>query len=264
MRKYITGLEWDNFFRMDDERYILKNNKSFLTWYRELEKDGFYFKLNLEQMQNLIDKIALFFEFKYPDNMLLVDKREGNCFNQCKGISKKLDINQLKYRFYNDYVSFLECNYQGYLVIRKKKKLELYELGWYLIQINNDGTLNEFDLVGLKEECFIDDITGIKTVEDLLVRFREEKSVADYSEVEKCVWSHQVDIQIRNAILRLIPFRLIYSSTSSPLLGYERAKSFMRMFHQEYGIYFDMEELEEILNRDYTKHPHFYKIKQRY
>ena len=59
MRKYITGLEWDNFFRMDDERYILKNNKSFLTWYRELEKDGFYFKLNLEQMQNLIDKIAL-------------------------------------------------------------------------------------------------------------------------------------------------------------------------------------------------------------
>ena len=219
------------------------------------------FTLNLKQMQKLIDDIALFFEFKYPDNMLLENNKEYDVFNQCKEIALKLDMDQLKYHLAHDYVLFLECYYWRYLFL-ERKTANWHELNRTLLRILDDGTLNKWDLEGLVMEHFLNDGEGIETIEDLFVRLRKENNGVDTLEVERCIMSHKKDIQMRNMVLKLIPFRLIYSSRSSPMLGYERAKNFMRMFEKEYDIHFDTEELEEIMNRDYSEKKKVCKVKK--
>ena len=46
---------------------------------------------------------------------------------------------------------------------------------------------------------------------------------------------------------------MIYSDNSSPIYNYPRAKSFIIMFNKEYKLNMTCDEIDEIMNRDYTK-----------
>lgn len=255
----MTGLEIDNFYKLDDKRYILEENKEFLKWYRDMLKNEFHPILDLKQMQKLINSIVLFFEFKYPDSMLcdtMYSVSLGNEFMKCRDISEKLGMEQLKYRLKRDYVQFLDCSYRNYLFLHKFRN-DLCELSIVDIEVHSDGSLKKNNLQELNDNKFLSDIKGIETIEDLLLRFQEEEANVDYSELKRVVLFHRNSVALRNKILQLIPFALVYSSNTLPKMGYKRAKSFMRMFHQEYGIDFDYDELDEIMNRDYSKKSSF-------
>lgn len=253
----MTGKEWDNFELSDKKEYILTENKDFLMWYHMKLLKGYRFTLSIENMQDLINKIVAFYEFKYHDNMLKEIKyscyfEDKIDFLNTKEIAKKLDISELKYRLHNDYRYLLEPSYNSMIkIIKETDNILLMNKSVYL-HIEKDGTLWHYDVKRLKEKQIIDNIDGIKTINDLykkLLNINDDN--IDYSELEDLINNHKIKLELREKILNLIPLALIYSG--GPDYGYIRAKSFIRMFNKEYGLNLDTTRIDEIASKDYSQ-----------
>lgn len=251
----MTGLEWDNFRKLDSEEYIILKNEDFLKYYQEKCTKGYYPILNLNEIQGLIYKITEFFEFKYPEEIFnrlhyQIIKEEEN-FDECIKIAKKLDIDQLKYRLSHRQLRFLECNYAPYIKLKRPNK-KLYEWGSCDVRVDFEGKIDPNYLDVLKAEGFLKDIEGINRVEDLLGRYKGIETTIDYSELEKLVEDHKISVALRNKVLELTMLNLLYSKNTHPRNGYVRAKRFMRMFNKGYDLDLNMEKLDDIMSVDYS------------
>ena len=65
----MTGLEIENFYSSNEEKYILEKNKEFIELYKEMLKKGLHPIINISQMQEMIYDIVSFYEFKYPSEL---------------------------------------------------------------------------------------------------------------------------------------------------------------------------------------------------
>lgn len=251
----MTIYEAENFYNQDEQNYILNQNKKIINFIDDKKNDGIHLDLNIEQLQQLIDSIVIFFEFKYP-NSFLHDLRyqsndENERFKTCQTISNQLDISQLKYHLHHDAVNFLECSYSNMVEITKEKK-NSWDLTNLIININSNGEIDVDDLNNLKEFKFLDNIEGLHLASDLLGRFIESPIDVNYSNLTKAINKHKANIKLRNMILELIPLKLIYSNSTLPEYGYIRAKNFVRMFNKEYNLKLELNEVDEIMKRDYS------------
>ena len=213
----MTGLEFNNFMSLDKRKYILEENKEFLKWYSEMEKQGFKSFINICQMQDLINQITMFYEFKYPN--VLFDSMRYNinleACNKAKEISKMLDFEQLKFRLYHDYVQFLECSYQHHVTLNTPK------IGWgnldsMMVRISSNGEVDKYDLNCLKEYNFIDDIEEIERIEDLYGRFESIDTDVDYSELKRWIYLHKYYVSLRNRVLNLVKMNFLFKKNKSP------------------------------------------------
>ena len=93
-------------------------------------------------MQRFIDKVVMFFEFKFHNNLLneSANYEKDEQFARSKEIAKMLDINELKYRLHHDEVQFLECYYPFMITLKKKG---LYDFSNANIFVRKDGSINE-------------------------------------------------------------------------------------------------------------------------
>lgn len=250
----MTGTELENFYETDDRRYKLVENTEFMQWDYDMKiNHSFTPIINLGQQQRLIDEIVMFYEFKYPSEMFDAFKYESKFLenrNTIK-IAKMLGLEQLKFRLPHDYVQFLECNYWNYVTLKRPKK-NMWELSDISIRVNPNGEIDSINLENLKENHFIDDINGIDRIEDLYGRFESIDTDVDYSELKRCIQMHKYNVTLRNKILNLIPYALVYSKNTLPKEGYIRAKSFVRTFNREYNLKINLDELEENINRSYS------------
>lgn len=250
----MTILEYENFHKADDERYILNKNNDF-THYEWIMKRSCDFApiINRDKMQDLINKIVMFYEFKYPNYLLstLQHSFEQEEVKNALEIAKMLDFEELKSRLHHDYIQFLECSYGGHICLKKPRK-HLWELTEKSIRVDSDGIIEPYDLESLEEYQFLDDITGITRIEDLYGRYHSIDTNVDYSALTRWVEKHRFNLKIRNKVLNVIPFAFIYSKSTFPEYGYIRAKSYIRTFNREYKLKMDLEEIDEIMNRDYS------------
>lgn len=247
----MTGLEWENFEKYDNKEYIVEQNTEFIKYYKEKLKEGYYPVLDLNEIQNLIDKLAMFFEFKYPEEMFdastYPDGTKKEVFHKCSKIAKKLDIEQLKYRLTHKELYFLDCEYPIYFTLKRPKKL--FKSDNSMVRIESDGKIDPFELENLKFDGFIENIDGITRVEDLLGRYFGQETNIDYSELERAITNHKNSVAIRNKVLEMTMQKMLYSS--SPEHGYVRAKRFMKMFNKEYNSGLSMKKLDYIMSIDY-------------
>lgn len=78
------------------------------------------------------------------------------------------------------------------------------------------------------------------------------KNKLDYSELRACIYDHDSDLELRHGVLQLVAIKLLYSRNTVPERGYERAKRFINEFNDALGLTLSTDEIDEILNRDYT------------
>lgn len=250
----MTGLEIENFYKLNEEKYILEKNKEFIELYKDMLKKDLHPMLDLSQMQQLIYDIVSFYEFKYPsvllDSINYTSSQEE--IENTKEIAAMLDINQLKFRLYHDYVQFLDCPYWHYVKIKKAKDTYPYKT-YVLLFMNEDGIIQQNSLEELKFGGYLKDVENIDYIVDVYEKLLKDNMDVDYSQIEKCIQTHEHNLVLRNEFLKLIPYAMIYSSNSLPENGYIRAKSFVREFNREYQLNMDLNEIEEIINRDYSE-----------
>lgn len=250
----MTGLEIENFYKLNEEKYILEKNKEFIELYKNMLKKDLHPMLDLSQMQQLIYDIVSFYEFKYPsvllDSINYTSSQEE--IENTKEIAAMLDINQLKFRLYHDYVQFLDCPYWHHVKIEKAKDTYPYKT-YVLLFMNEDGIIQQNSLEELKFGGYLKDVENIDYIVDVYEKLLKDNMDVDYSQIEKCIQTHEHNLVLRNEFLKLIPYAMIYSSNSLPENGYIRAKSFVREFNREYQLNMDLNEIEEIISRDYSE-----------
>lgn len=247
----MLGIEYENFKKLNKQEYIVKKNPKFLSQYREMKKKKFYTILDLDEIQDLINRITYFYEFKYPSNMLnrvdwssLADDPE---LASCIQLSRLLDMKQLQYRLHHDQLRFLECSYGGMIALSKKTDL-CYHVE---VKIDSVGKIDEIDLTYLKECELLDDIQGIESAEDLYKVCQRYSQMIDYQDLERHIHNHKDNISLRNETLNLTMLSLLYANGDLPFGGYIRAKSFMRMFNKEYDANLNMSRLDDIMSIEY-------------
>ena len=257
-----------DFYKKDNKSYELKRNKEFLNWLKNQIKNGYSCSLEIEEMQELIDNIAKWYEFKYPEKSFEKDKS-----NNIESITDLMSVEQFLFRLPSSQLSLLNGDYRAHGYSRK----EIYRNG---------------DLVGYKPIIFIhiDRKTGINpyieklptflifadintgdilksrdldeyvnkeesiNLEELLKIYDEKYTESlDFSELSEVINNHKVDMELRKKLLKLAALKILYSKNTTPARGYERAKNFIIEFRKKLDIALSKKEIEEIINEEYIK-----------
>lgn len=272
----MTIAQAEKFYEQDTKKYDISKNKELLTWLKSSIKNGYHSFIDIEQLQELIDNIAYWYEMKYPEKELELSEgtRYFN-FENIETLSKAMDIKQLMYRLPHKQLCLMECDYRsngggirdiyndkGEIVGHKTILfMEIYRKGieynpfsmcsklpYFLLQADTDSGKVNVDY-NLKDYVDVDNIT----LDELLVLFNEKyTNELNFNKLEECIYDHNCDVELRRRILQLVALKLLYSNKTIPERGYERAKRFINEFNKKKGVNLSTEEIDEAINRDYT------------
>lgn len=262
----MTIAQADNFYAQDKKKYNLHNNKEFLSWFKKIINDGYHCVIDIEELQELINNIATWYEIKYPEREL--EYFEGTKymdFQDIRRISNVMDIRQLLFRLPHNQLSLIEGGYRAKgWAQRFSSKDDKYRLEIFMpIYVNSYGCKRthfllraDSDTGEVLEDSYIKKYTGDKeniSLCELLEIFQESYGDRlDFTELKECVYDHNCDMELRHRILQLVALKLLYSRNTIPERGYERAKRFIHEFNKKIGLILSTEEIDEAINKDYT------------
>lgn len=268
----MTIAEARKFYKKNTKKYEIEHNKEFLSYLKESLKKGYHLFLSIEDMQDLINSIAYWYELKYPEREM--EYYEGiryDEFENIENLSKKMDIKQLLYRLPKDQLYLLEGNYRstGYgtrnIYNEEGKKTGVKTVVFMQVEKKEHAKFRvpKFLVVADHETGKIETDYNIKnmtkstkdtTLEDLLELF--DKKYADtlkYDSLKECVFDHEVDLNLRNKILQLVALKLLYSDNTIPERGYERAKRFINEFNKKLELKLSTSEIDGLIDPDEQK-----------
>ena len=226
----MTIAEAERFYEQDLKKYEIKKNREFLKWLKKVMDDGYKCYIKTNELQELIDAIANWYEIKYPERELELSQGIKNMeFEDIKSIASTMDIRQLLFRLPHSQLCLMECNYRakgwcqhpiyegnkvlGYeprIVIRIDKK----NLGdddipdtYFLLHANHytGEVVKDMDL-----EEYVNTDKKIK-LEELLELFDKDYSDdLEYQELKESILNHMYDMKLRYKILVFINYFSIY------------------------------------------------------
>jgi len=265
----MTIKEANNFYKQDEMKYEVATNKEFIKWYNNLIWDGYKPYMTTTNIQELIDKLVIWYEIKYPEKDF--QKNEGITypnFENIESLSKVMTIDELLYRLSNKEASIFKCNYRSgsggvyhneelgkdvsctYIGFDRKMnddKRPLYYTDVYNFIIDSE-TGKIINSSSLPDGYDYDNFTILDLYNTL-----KDVWILNLKNVLKCIKNHEYDILLRNKILELTALKLLYSESTTPEHGYKRARIFISEFNQELNIKLDTSEMDLIMMEDYSK-----------
>ena len=266
----MTIAQAERFYEQDSKKYEVLKNKELLSWLKNSVKNGYHPFIDIEGLQKLVDDITNWYEIKYPEREMEFYEGIGYFdFENMKSLSKLMNIKQLMYRLPREQLYLLECDYrstgQGFrnvyddkneIVAEKpilfmsiyRKNIESSIVPNFLLHADTESGKVEIDY-NLKDYVNTDNIT----LDELLNLFKEKYSEEfSFTELEKCVYDHNCDVELRNKVLQLVALKLLYSRRTIPERGYERAKRFINEFNKKMNLNISTEEIDNVISKDYT------------
>ncbi len=274
----MTIIQAERFYEQDSKKYEVLKNKELLSWLENQVKNGYQPFINSEGLQKFIDNIASWYEIKYPEReMEFYEEIRYFEFEKMKPLSKLMDIKQLMYRLPREQLYLMKCNYrstgQGFRNVYDDKNeivaekpilfMSIYrknvednqflmssKLPGFLLYADTDTDSGKVEIdYNLKDYVNTDNIT----LDELLTLFKEKYSEEfNFTELEKCVYAHNCDVELRNKVLQLVALKLLYSRRTIPERGYERAKRFINEFNKKMNLNISTEEIDNVISKDYT------------
>jgi len=265
------------FYNQKDELYFLNNNSSFLNQYKNMIDDGYDTRLNIKQLQNLIDNIATWYEVKYSEREIKkyvcsIDDR----FKKIERSTKQMNFHKLMQILPDKQQSLIKCYYRAKdereMPIYSNKEITCFETHVFLPIVRKNKLNNYVSWVsGEDAPSFLvcarsrdGKITidynikkignlGRPTLENLLKLLKKEKTnYLDYSELKSCIKNHNCDLELRNALLNLISLKLLFSENTTPKVGYRRALRFINEFNQNIPqLNLSTDKIDEIMSNSF-------------
>ena len=266
----MTSEEMKNFYKEDEELYDLKENKKFLIMFNHLIDEGYDILIGVKEMQDLIDRLAIWYELKYPEREFdFYDGKITNDFSKFKELSEVMDIRQLFFRLSDKQIRFLEGGYRSnveksYPIYDGNKIIGYNKKVYYKVNRNsNDKFYDRYADFIVSADVFdgvIDTdyeiekyINGTVDLEGLNSVFSKKYSdCLDFSALTRAVNNKYFDDYLRNQVLEFAMLKLLYSKNTTYSRGYERARRFMEEFNKKLGLSLSMDRLDKIINRDYS------------
>ena len=252
-----------NFYNADKHKYQLNTNVELINWLKLKMDNGYYPYMDISELQNTIDTMVSWYEFKYPnyefENYNIISEPGKN---NSLTLSKNMDIQKLMHRLTWNGFSLMTCNYRanGYsqkniydnkgLVIGSKTTIGIYikkndNTDSFVISADNKTGIVEKDNCRVKNICQGRNIT----VDEFYRNFDDDSY--DLSPLKNCIYNHNTDIELRKKILELVALKLLYSSNTIPTYGYERATRFINEFNKKLSIGLSHNEIDELINDNY-------------
>lgn len=257
----MTIKEAINFYNNNKKEYVLNKNKEFLKWYNNEIKNGYHPFAEISHLQNVIDIITSWYEFKYPEREL--ERYEGafySSFEQIRSLSKNMSFDQLMFRLPHNELCLVECGYRStgwgydniFMSIKNKIPNENYDLNYidkFLLYANPDTGKVETDY-------YIKKITALTdlTLDELLEIFEKHwKKNWDYTTLKESVHDHNVDLVLRKKILELASLKLLYSENTIPERGLIRAQRFIAEFNKHIpNLNLTTNKIEELIDSSHS------------
>lgn len=212
--------EAEEFYYDDYEEYILSNRLGFTNWFNK--NYSRYPELSIENLQELVDKVIMWYVFRYPDRQLN-DRSIYDGFTNMKDISNEMSFKQLLYRLQRHELLVFDCKYHAndlYYIDNKS---------YCRINISK----NNKDIMGffITENGNISDKTQVsrglpfQSIEEFYENNRD--SGYDMTHVLRCIQDHKNDLILRNHIIDAIGKGLQYYKHTTAENGNYRMKKFI-------------------------------------
>lgn len=219
--------ESEEFYNNDYEEYILSNRLGFNTWFNKNYSRKP--ELSIEELQELVDKVIMWYVFRYPDRQL-DDKSIYDGPHSMKDISNEMNFRQLLYRLQNHELSVFDCKYHANELRYVDNKLHC--------RINISKNKKDIKNFYITEIGNISDITQesynlpFQTIE----KFYEDNhdSGYDMTYVLRCIQDHKNDLILRNHIIDAIAKGLLYYKHTTIEYGDYRLKKFISDINSKY------------------------------
>ena len=253
-----------------NQAYNLKNNKEFLNWLNSKIKNGYDNFIDIDQIQELIDKITYWYEIKYPDNRKKWIYRI-NYFEDVNKLSKKMSVRQFLNRITEEQLQLLTCPYRA----------ENYRMNYIIDEKNNEVDAKTIIRLGVKEKpnkklkrnytnkflVSIDAMSGQVDVDDNLKKYvdydididelyflflQKYNNSLEFSQLEDCVYNHNCDVELRKEVLKLVALKLWYSAADLEW-GFLRLTKFVDEFNKELNINITPDDILEKDNNEKSK-----------
>ena len=248
------------------ENIIQESYQEILQFIKENKDNGYNVYSNIDDINELIDIIVKWYEFKYSKGSLevvysnYVTKKYNQSGNIVSCDIDELYTNmgyyELMYRIPIELHSIIECHYKGEKCV-EDIKLPINNNSTSIkssISVNfnkHDGNLTVISLVILERYFKI----KAKCIEDLLNKEKFSKKIdyskLDFSEIENAVVTHNLDLELRDKIFDLIVLKLFFSDENN-YFGYIRAKKFIDEFNCNIkGVNLSIEKLNNMIEKRY-------------
>lgn len=256
-------IDLENFYSQDEQKYLIQKNKEFFNWYYQQKiENNYHSYLTLEQMQGFINKITEWYMIKYPDAYF--DKKfvELNQ-NELERHSTKSTIEQLKMRLTPSEIETIDCSYRSSAGYTDEVDGEIINyIAIYLPKFDNpieritifatkDGIVRPCDLIGLD----LKEISHNKNVclEEIFRYLQKNSNNLNLTELEKCIYNKKIDYELRDKLISLSALALLYQKDTNPKYSMLRAHKLLNEMKEYYQIEFSHNELDKIIETDYSK-----------
>ena len=261
-------IERDSFYASDTHKYQIKNNQELTEWLEACEANGYYNPLTNENLQELVDEIAKWYELKYQERDFLYGEKSINLNSDEKNkILNEMNINQLLNRLSDDKLNLIKSGYrsrmwtlntdsnntdkrvQSDIVINKIIDDKYLDEKEYFVISADYNTGKVLNAKNFKEIIDKEDLTLEELLQTLINKYPNKY---DLSELLCCIYNHKCDLYLRDEIIQLVALKLLYSKETTPEKGYERAKNFISEFNMQLGTTLSTKEIETIINNSYS------------
>lgn len=285
----MTIAQTERFYNQDEKKYELNNNNDFINWLKDKKSNGYESIYSLELFQHLINTIVYWYEIKYPDRDF--DEFDDE-LESISSVSKYLSFNQLVYRLKKREIHLINCEYMSrggvsrpiynkhgqvvkyepeiVLKITKKGEIDKDFSNYYKAENQPEFFIYANSKTGKINldyylEPYVSTSSNSLTLEGLLKIFEEtQKDNLDYTELKSCINNYKTDIELRKIILQLVALKILYSHSTIPEYGYERAKKFIKEFNENIDdLNLSIEEIDSIMNRDYDNNDVVQNVKEK-
>lgn len=268
----MTKEELKNFYSEDERLYDLNENKKFLYMFNHLIDEGYDLFIGIDEMQDMIDTIAAWYEIKFPEREFdFYDGKMTTDFSKFKELSDVMDIKQLFFRLTDNQQKLLEGLYRS----KSSKDFPVYEHGqlngvdkkvYYKIErkeedkyfskhkdfvVSADAKTGKIDMDYEIDKYVSDDEIDIYNLVRLFIDDYFDE--LNFSDLEQASNNKFLDNYLRDRLLEFVALKLLYSRRTTPLRGYERAKRFMDEFNKKLDLNLQMDCLDKIMNRGYKE-----------
>jgi len=253
------------FYKEDKKEYDLENNLVFLKWFYKKIKMGYSSYMSVSSLQAFIDKLDLWYRFKYPERKLI--EEEGFIekeFNDIVNVTSSLDHKQLRYQLSYNELKLLDSYYRsnnGYSIVgRNNVTNEYITFNIYKKHISKDFvTDNEFQLSALSTNGKIkdEDLTAIlpkekKLTLDEMYKILKDNHDYDVSELQRILFIHNTDIELREKIFNFTMKKMIYSKSTTPKRGYKRSLFLIKELNSSIkNLNLVSNDIDKIIEDDY-------------
>lgn len=237
----------------------LSNDKKFLKFIKKEIREGYVPLITIKEMDRLINKVALWYEFKYPIRYFIDEEFAKNNID----LKNKMTIEELLLRLNYEERQILKCDYtstgEGIRPIYKNNEIvdskqdlffkinnhnyKRYEFGSFIL-INFDpetGIIYEDAIFKL----FIKETYNIKTIAELyryLVN-KNDKNI-DFKELERIIKNKKIDNKIREYVIKYIEINIMQDNIDRAFLFKKEINEYIKEQNKyiNYEIYIKNKE----------------------